>query len=450
MKKPPKKGKKGGAKRKPTKAQLLGLAKGQEKLGRHEAAAKLRARANGTANPSKGGKSKGNGGASKGGASKGPKKPRTPKAPAPAPAAAESPAKKGGKGGSKRKGYSITLHPVGKDGKRVKATLGALNKATKKYGRYLDLRTGQIKKPSQIGRTSNPSLGSSGIVAMGAGVLSGAGVAVVLHRYLLTRPTAYNDSKQKAAWYGRSAMLRINAHANNCAWFVSGLGVVVSGAGFLAMGSMPVLGAFAFGFGLSHVAVGVVQLTLNLIGKMESQGPDAKSFATRIAPEYVTEIEAEYRGAIKAMDEAATAEEDKADGGDNTVSGTREDIRERLRKRREEHAHRTQGRGLSGHVKEQIEQAHKQALAGLDSPPAVAGGCDGSCSPGHTCGPDCCNHKQDRPAMAGTGDTPPPAAPPKELPPASPKVNLPPPRQPAIAQRSPWGNLANARNPWAA
>lgn len=417
-------GKKGGAKRKPTKAQLLGLAKAQEKLGRHEVAAKLRAQAGGarTSNPSKG---KGKGGSRK----------------APAAAAAESPSKGKGKGG-KRKGYSITLHPVGKDGKRVKATLGALNKATQKYGRYLDLRTGQIKKASQVGRTSNPSIGSGAIVALSAGVLTGAPVAAVMYRYLVTRPTAYNDKAGNSAFYGMNALQRINAHAGKCAWFVSGVGAVVSVGGFLWLGSMPALGAFALGFGLSHVAVGTVQLTLNAIGKMAQTG-DEKSLWTRIAPEYATEIEASYRGAIKAMDEEAAGQE-KTDG-DNTVSG----VKERLRARREEQRSRMMGRGLSGHVKAQIEQAHKQALAGLDTPPAVAG-CDGSCSPGHSCGPDCCNHKKDDPrTMAGTAEPPAPAPAP-QLPPASPKVNLPPPRQPATVQRSPWGNLANARNPWAA
>lgn len=456
MKKKSKKKSGGKGKRRATKSQLLGLAKAQAKLGNAAAATKLRARANAMGGGTAKGKGKGR--------SKNPAKTR-----AAAPAAA--PKKKAkrrpkvtktetvttrtvnpskGKGG-RSKPIGISLTTTGKGNKKqVRATIGNLRRhsATKGY-RYLDLSTGQLKKAAQVkGRTSNPSVGTGGLVAIGAGVVIGAPIAEALYRFAATRPGAFGDTKREAGWVGANAMMRINHASPSCSLFVGGLGVLVGGGGFALLGSMPILGGLLFGVGAAHVGVAAIRGFLSVVGKTGDKivTGEEDTFANRIAPEFTDKMQADYKAAIEAINAAATAPDAAGNGGTVDGLGSVEATRRRIQEARQRQADRTPA--ASPREPRNVDGLRKAALAGLPADPPAVAGCNGSCKAGETCGPDCCNHKAS-PAVNGTPAPAPKAAPPA-LPPANPvRVPAPSPARAPVAF-GPWGNLSKYPNRYAA
>jgi hypothetical protein len=465
--------KSGKGKRRPSKKQLEALAKGQAALGNKAAADKLRKRAAGMS---------GGGGASKKRKAKGGRKAKKRTA-NPAAAAAPKKARKARKTSRKttttrttttrtanpsgRRKIGLTLSK-GKGKKKMRATVGELQRATKGSGaRYLDIRTGQLKKASEVGRSSNPSVGTGGLVAYGAGVAVGVPTAEIMFRWLATRPGAYGDTKRESGWDGQQAMLRIQRGSGTCAAFVGGAGVVVGGVGWAVLGMSPVAGCFLLGLGTAHVGVALMHGTLALIGGTAKK--DEASWGNRVAPELTDwQIEA-YDAAIKAANEAATAGDgsgsaDKNDGEDTGGGGAVEGLRERVRQARLNNQRRLAARNP------QIEEQRRQALAGLQNDPPAVGACCGGCASGRACESSCSEHNvpggiRDRQpgdngragngggndngrAGNGNGNGTPLLNPPRESitpPPAerplAPVFRLPPPRvSPGIM--SPWGNVA--------
>lgn len=472
-------------KRKVSAASLRALAKAHRKAGRADVAAKLEARASRSPSSTKARKPR-----------KAAKR-RTRNPAKTAPAAAAAPAKKKKKPrkrtttttttqvrtvnprrtkrGGKRKaakrrssgrsvGVGIRVTGKGKK-KQMKASVGALRAATKGTGaRYLDLRTGRLLKLSQAGRRSpNPSIGTGGIVAIGAGVIFGAGMGEFVYRLITTRAAAFGETENAGGWYGRSAATRIAANSGKCLAAVGVLGLVVSGLGFALLGVSPIGGGFVLGVGLGHIAVVAKRGALALVAMVSKvEKGNERNLGNRIAPEYAPAVQDALLEQIKTDDSRPQIGENTKDGeidigsmdypydtkilpwnltpnqlpesnaGDSKKKGAME--------------------GLAGTVADRIKAARQRAalaggnvntdlaalrgdLAGpgakdyLEAFGAPAVGCGDKCNdPDHPC--DECKEKEAKKAAA--------AAPPQLPPPGL--SSLPAPRGPS-RRMSPLGNL---------
>lgn len=449
-----------------SRANLLALAKAHRKQGHTAAAARLEARAKGKKAPAAKGKRKGKRRGK--GRSKNPeataapaaKKTRKRKAKAgKAKTKTKARKRRGGRRGARaftpktgKKGVTVTFTSSGK-GKRknLRANVGALKAALKGSGaKYLDVRTGKLVKQAQI-RTKNPSIAGSGIVALCAGAVVGVGIGEGMYRWLATRATAYDTADQKTenlgGWYGRAAATRIAGNSKTCLAAVGGAGVLVSGLGWMMLGSSPVFGAFVLGVGIGHIAVVAKRGYLALIAMISPvETGDERSISNRIAPEYaepvrksiaeqigydgrnpqISEGTAEGKIDLGSMDSPygerakwnLTPNEIDQPGAQAGLGSLEQRMIDARRK-----AAAAAGKGP------QIPEGLRKMREGLAGPSSEAQGsfaqpalegCNGSCAPGHACGPDCKSHKHPEPKPAETtnaplqglnGLTPPPALP---------------------------------------
>ena len=325
-------------KRKVSAASLRALAKAHRKAGRADVAAKLEARASRSPNPSGTRKPRKATKARK-------RRSRNPAKTAPATAAAPAKRKKprkrtttttttqvrtvnprrtkrksrkASKRRSSGRSVGVGLKVTGKGKKKqLKASVGALRAATKGTGaRYLDLRTGKLLKLSQAGRRSpNPSIGTGGILAIGAGVVVGAGMGEIVYRIITTRAAAFGETENAGGWYGRSAATRIAANSGKCLAAVGVLGLVVSGLGFALLGWSPIGGGFILGVGLGHIAVVAKRGALALVAMVSKvEKGNERNLGNRVAPEYAPAVQDALMEQIKTDDGRPQISESTKDG----------------------------------------------------------------------------------------------------------------------------------------
>lgn len=459
-----KKGRRGSS-----RANLLALAKAHRKQGHAEAARRLEARAKGKKAPAGKGKRRGKKGR-KYGRSKNPaataaeaapkakkaRKGKASKSKAGKPKASKRKAgkkRRGGRRGARAftpksgpKGVTVTFTSSGK-GKRknLRANVGALKAALKGSGaKYLDVRTGKLVKQAQI-RTKNPSISGGAIVSLGVGAIVGVGVGEGMYRWLATRASAYDTADQKTenlgGWYGRAAATRIAGNSGTCLAAVGGAGVLVSGAGWLMLGSAPMFGAFVLGVGIGHIAVVAKRGYLYLIAKMSpvTKGNE-RTIGNRIAPEYAEPVrksiaeQISYDGRNPQISES-TKDGEVDLGSMDSLYGERAKWNLTPNEIDQPGGNTDEGPGAQaglGNLEQRMIAARRKAAEaagkgpaipeglrkmreGLAGPAASAAsafaqpaleGCDGNCPPDHDCGPGCKNreHKHD-PSMPRPAET---------------------------------------------